>query len=311
MSPQEIVNGAPTDSAPLDRMLRTTRPFYWSVRREIWENRSIYIAPLAVAGVVLFGLLVGASRLPARAVHMISTLDPVKQGEAMSIPFAMAAGAIMVTAFIVAVFYCLGTLQSERRDRSILFWKSLPVSDVTTVMAKAAVPLVILPVIALVVILATLLIMFVASAILLPMHGLPPTLLISNFPIGPVTVELVYVLVIFTLWHAPIWAWLMLVSGWARRATFLWVFGPPLALCVFEKLAFNTSYLLSLLHYRLTGAVSEAFDINTAMHGNMPIDLHQLDPLKFMFAPGLWVGLMVAAALFAGVVWQRRYRTSI
>jgi MYXO-CTERM domain-containing protein len=30
-----------------------------------------------------------------------------------------------------------------------------------------------------------------------------------------------------------------------------------------------------------------------------------------MFTPGLWVGLMVAAALFAAVVWQRRYRAPI
>ena len=311
MSPQEIGNGAPLDSAPLNRMLRPTRPFYWSVRREIWENRSIYIAPLAVAGVVMFGLLVGASRLPANAMHMISTLDPVRRSEAMSIPFAIAAGAIMVTAFIVAVFYCLGTLQSERRDRSILFWKSLPVSDLTTVLAKAAVPLVILPVIALVVMLATLLVLFVASAIMLPMNGLAPTLLMASFPIGKVAVVMVYTLVVFTLWHAPIWGWLMLVSGWARRATFLWAFGPPLALCVFERLAFNTSYLASLISYRLTGCLAEAFDTTPTAHGSVHFDLHQLDPLKFMFTPGLWVGLAVAAALFAATVWQRRYRAPL
>ena len=51
----------------------------------------------------------------------------------------------MLTAFLVGVFYCLDALHGERRDRSILFWKSLPVSDLTTVLAKASVPCRVLP----------------------------------------------------------------------------------------------------------------------------------------------------------------------
>ncbi len=60
-------------------------------------------------------------------------------------PYTFAAGCIMATAFIVGVFYCLDALHGERRDRSILFWKSLPVSDLTTVLSKASIPLVVLP----------------------------------------------------------------------------------------------------------------------------------------------------------------------
>src|SRR6266576_3882626 len=119
-----------------------TRPLYWSVRRELWENRSIYIAPLAVAAVALFAFLISAI---AGIWEKALKLDPAQSREAVAMPYDMAAGLMMLTGILVSVFYCLDALYGERRDRSILFWKSLPVSDVTTVLAKASIPLVILP----------------------------------------------------------------------------------------------------------------------------------------------------------------------
>jgi len=309
MSPVELVNGV-TNVAGQPTSFKT-RPLFWSIRRELWENRSIYIGPLAVAAVVLAGIFIGALRLPDRAFQMIAALAPAKQVEAMSIPYDFAAFAILVTGFIVAVFYSLGALQGERRDRSILFWKSLPVSDLTTVIAKAAIPLVVIPVVSFAIILATLLIIMLASLIILPLRGMPVTMLLSAFPIGSTTLDIVYTLVVLALWHAPIWAWLMLVSGWARRATFLWAFGPPLALSLFEKLAFNSTYVWSLLHYRVTGAIGQAYDLKDGASGMGHLSLQQMDPLKYLMSPGLWLGLAVAAAFFAAAVWQRRYRTPL
>src|SRR6202140_5345961 len=121
-----------------------TRPMYWSVRRELWENRSIYIAPLVVAAVVLLGFLISTIHLQDK-MRAALALDPMKQHELIERPYNFAALLLMGTTFVVAVFYCLDALHGERRDRSILFWKSLPVSDVTTVLAKASIPLVILP----------------------------------------------------------------------------------------------------------------------------------------------------------------------
>lgn len=112
----------------------TARAMYWSMRRELWENRSIYLGPLAVAGVALFGFcissFVGIWEAPLR-------LNPAKP----QAPYDMAAGLMMLTGIVVSVFYCLDALYGERRDRSILLWKSLPVSDLTTVLAKASIPL--------------------------------------------------------------------------------------------------------------------------------------------------------------------------
>jgi ABC-2 type transport system permease protein len=310
MSPSDVISDtiAPSDvDAP--RPLSHTRPLYWSVRRELWENRSIYIAPAAVAAVVLLGVLVGAINLP-RVAHLVTTLDASKRAIALGIPFEGAAAIIMIASFVVAFFYCLGALQSERRDRSILFWKSLPVSDLTTVLAKAALPLVVLPVVTLLVIVATQLIILLASLAIVPTIGLPATTLWTQFPVLNSWLDLAYILVCLALWHAPIWGWLMLVSGWARRATFLWAVGPPLAIVIFERLAFGTAHVEAMLRYRLGGALTEAF--TARIDGNsVSIDSGYIDPIKFLSSPGLWIGLVVAAALFAAAVWQRRYRTPI
>jgi len=316
MSPSDALSDpiAPPEAVPA-RPASRMRPLYWSVRRELWENRSIYVAPLVVAAVVLLGLLVGSINLH-RATHLVSTLDASKRQVALAVPFEGAAAIILVASFIVGFFYCLSALQSERRDRSILFWKSLPVSDLTTVLAKAALPMVVLPVVTFLVVVATQLIILAASLAILPSVGLPATALWTQFPVLNSWLELAYLLICMALWHAPIWGWLMLVSGWARRATFLWAVGPPIGVVIFERLAFGTGYVDRLLHYRVTGGLTEAFSLREAVlgqtaAGSVSFDSGRMDPIGFVTSPGLWSGLVVAAALFAAVVWQRRYRAPI
>src|SRR5205823_11768547 len=120
--------------------------------------RSIYGAPILVAVVVLFGFLVSTIGLPERR-RAVLLLDPAKARTGIEAPYDMAAIMLILTAFIVGLFYCLDALHGERRDRSILFWKSLPVSDLTTVLSKAIIPLALLPLIAFVIVIATQLVM--------------------------------------------------------------------------------------------------------------------------------------------------------
>src|SRR5437762_13024307 len=148
-----------------------TRPFYWSVWRELWENRSIYMAPLIVAVVVLFGFLVSTAGLPERR-RAVLLLDPTKARAAIEAPYNVAAIMLILTAFIIGVFYCLDALYGERRDRSILFWKSLPVSDRTTLLSKATIPLVILPLVTFAIVVATQLVMLLWTSMLLITHGM-------------------------------------------------------------------------------------------------------------------------------------------
>ncbi|HZR04220.1 MAG TPA: hypothetical protein VFA61_00135 [Candidatus Udaeobacter sp.] len=284
------------------------RPFCWSVRRELWENRSIYVAPLIVAVVVLFGFLVSTVGMPQRR-QAVLLLDPAHQRAAIGAPYDVAAMMLIFTAFIVGVFYCLDALHSERRDRSILFWKSLPVSDFTTVLSKGTIPLLILPLIIFAIIVLVQFLMLLWSSVVLLSSGLAGTTW-TRFNLFQQSVILLYSLIVIALWHAPIYGWALLISGWARRATFLWAVLPLLAISVLEKFAFDTSHFVSLLKDRLFGAGDTAFAFQP--HRGVAIDsLFQLTPLRYLATPGLWIGLVFAAAFVAAAVWQRRYRGPI
>jgi ABC-2 type transport system permease protein len=286
----------------------STQPFYWSVRRELWENRSIYVAPLIVGVVVLFGFLISTLGMPERRQGVL-LLDPAHQRAMIGMPYDVAAMMLIFTAFIVGVFYCLDALHSERRDRSILFWKSLPVSDLTTVLSKASVPFVILPLIIFgTVVLVQFLMLLWSSAILLP-SGLAATTW-TRFNLFQQSVILLYSLIVIALWHAPIYGWALLISGWARRATFLWAVLPFLAIGVLEKIAFDTSHFASMLKDRVFGAGDTAFAFQP--HRGIAVDsLFQLTPGRYLATPGLWIGLAFAAAFVALAVRQRRYRGPI
>jgi ABC-2 type transport system permease protein len=283
-----------------------TRPMYWSVRRELWENRSIYVAPLVGMAVILFGFLFSTIRLPHR-MRTLSALDPAKQHDVVAMPFNTAAGMTIAIAFIVGVFYCLDALHGERRDRSILFWKSLPVSDRTTVLAKAGIPLVVLPLLSFAIIVTAQMIMLLWSTVVLLMSGVSVATLWTRLPLFQMTLALLYSLLAIALWHAPIYGWLLMVSGWARRATFLWAVLPLLVVAAFERGAFGTSVVGSFLKYRVAGWFTQSFDFKTpGGDPNQPLTL--LTPGKFLSTPGLWIGLAFAAAFIAAAVRLRRDR---
>jgi ABC-2 type transport system permease protein len=285
------------------------QPFYWSVRRELWENKSIYIAPLIVAGVLLFGFLVSTIGLPERR-RAVLQLDPGVQRAAIEMPYDVVAMMLLFTGFIVAVFYCLDALYGERRERSILFWKSLPVSDLTTVLSKASIALLVLPPLIFAIVIATQLVMLLWTSVLLIVNGLNPATTWTHFNMIRQSLILLYGLIVAAIWHAPIYGWLLLVSGWVRRATFLWAILPPFAISVFEKITFGTSHIASLVVYRLMGFASEAFAFNP--HGKESIhDLAQLTPGRYLSAPGLWIGLVCAVTLFVAAARLRRYRGPI
>ncbi len=281
-----------------------TRPLYWSVRHELWENRSIYIAPLAVAGFALLGFLVSVMHL-----SLIRKLDVANQQMAIVRSCDYAAFLIMGTTFIVGIFYCLDALHGERRDRSILFWKSLPVSDLTTVLSKASIPLVALPLLTFAITVATQLVMVLLSSAIWLASGRSVTELWSQVSLFHMSMMLLYHLVtVHALWYAPIFGWLLMVSGWARRATFLWAALPLFAIGIVEKVTFNTSHFAALLGRRVTGP--EAYPLTErgghAMHAMATLHLE-----RFLSAPGLWLGLLFAALCLAAAVRLRRYREPI
>ena len=283
------------------------RAFAWSVRREIWEHRSLYLAPIGVAGLVLLGFLLGTLHHSASA-HF----DDLQHSRSLAKPYDFAAVSVLLTMLLIGLFYSLGTLFNERRDRTILFWKSLPVSDLTTVLSKASIPLVVLPAIAFGVIFVLQMIMLLIGTAALLVAGQDAGPLWMQVASVPSWIVLGYSLLVLSLWHAPVYGWLLLVSGWAKRAPFLWALLPPLALCLLEKFALNTSHIFEMLMDRF-GGFTRAYAHGAFTDGS-PAETDPfkgIDPMGFFSSQGLWLGLAATAALLAAAVWLRRRREAI
>lgn len=276
------------------------RGFVWSVRRELWENRSVYIAPLIVGLVILLGSIVGMQiSLPRHSVQA-----PSAARSAMT-HYQMAAGALMGTMLIVAIFYCLDALYGERRDRSVLFWKSMPVSDWTAVLSKMTVPLLILPVVTALITVATQFMMLLTSTAVLAINGRSAAAHWA-LPWFQMSVGLLYHLVtVHALYYAPIFGWLLLVSAWAKRLPFLWAFVPIAAITFIEKIAFNSAHFAGMLFARLSGGMNPD-PAKTELMMFWPPNV-----LEFLTNPGLWIGFAIAAVCLAGAVHLRRSRDPI
>jgi ABC-2 type transport system permease protein len=299
------------DSPIVAPAARPTRPMYWSVRRELWENRSITIAPLVVAAFVLFASMISTIGLPRR-LRDASALDPAKQHAAIVRHYSMAPTPIILATFLVGIFYSLDALYGERRDRSILFWKSMPVSDVTTVLSKASIPFVVLPLIGFALGLAVQRIVLLLSTAVLLGNGASLATLWAEVRFFQEPAVMLYGLTVHVLWFAPLYGWLLLVSAWARRTPVLWAALPLFAIPLVEKIAFNTTYFATLLRYRVTGAMTEAFTVAPKRGVHPIIDrIAQLDPARFLSTPGLWIGLAFAAACLAAAVRLRRAQEPI
>jgi ABC-2 type transport system permease protein len=290
-------------------MVSVTRPMYWSVRREFWENRYLCAAPLMVVAVFLVGFLISMIHLPAQMRGLTQT-DPAQRWETVAMPYNTVAGLMMGTLILMSVFYCAEALHGERRDRSILFWKSLPVSDLTTVLAKASVPLVILPLITFVITVAIQIVMLLMSSVVLAGNGVSVGPLWSQLSVPQMWGRLLYhLLTAHAVWPFPVYCWLLLVSGWARRATLLWAALPVLIIGGIEKLAFNTAHFAGMVGARLLGA-SAPTDITP---GNMfPLGpMTQLTPGRLVGALSFWGGLVVGAIFLIAAVRLRRYQTPL
>ncbi len=298
---------------------RPVRPFYWSVRRELWENRSLVIAPLVAAGIVLLALILRAMHLP-QDMQTLSAVPPEAQRALVSFAYVAVAYVLSIVMHITVFFYLLDALQGERKDRSVLFWKSMPVSDTTTVLSKLFTALVVSGAIVIVVAIATqLAVLLVVSAVLI-VGGTNPAPIWGNLQLFQITAAVIYWQIAIALWYSPLAAWLLLVSAWAKRVTILWAVFTPVAIVVFERVAIGTHYLQDMITHRLNDPVLEAIgprargaELTVGSDGVKATGIPQrvldvIDPVAFFSNPGLWVGLIVAAALVAAAIWMRRYR---
>ena len=266
--------------------------FIWSVRRELWEHGWVYRLPLMLGGVFIAVATVqtGMSLAPFDAVA-----NPMSAAMArrLSNGFDTAARVVMFTGVVVALVYCAEALHSERHDRSILFWRSLPVGDGTVIAAKSAIPFVFTPLLGLTMILV---VQLIARLTFAGTGGQFQSLFAS--PLRSATEA-----VVGTLWIAPVYAWVMLVSARARRAVLLVALLPLMLVSMVERIATDGTVIRHALFQRGVGRYWPTGHLE--MVGG--VDSLQAMPATALVASlSFWLGILVAAVMLAAVVRARR-----
>ena len=314
---------SPTAVSPNEGVAgRASRPrlkmFSTLVRREFWEHRSLWMAPLAVAGLLLI------CALPTHGAFQINVDDGVRwlDPQHKSVLFALAQWGLAVPHYLVMIivlnFYLLDCMYAERKDRSILFWKSLPVSDGATVASKLCVGLIVIPLGTFVVALVTNL-LFTAIWNLRAVFGHSPQLVLwDTMALLKVEILMFLGLIVSILWYAPLVACLLFVSAWARRNVLLWVTLVPIVAVIVEKIAFGTHYVSGLIKYRTNG-IWESLHLEGAALGSMTnvggsevVSLTRLldhiDVSAAFSNIDLWLGLVATGAFAFAAARIRRYR---
>ena len=284
-------------AGPLDTMVALAR-------RELWEHRSLWIAPLVVEGLLAISLLLGRINmdLPEGVLTAQQRIAIFTIAQ-----WALAQPLFIVTAVCVA-FYLLDCLYAERKDRSILFWKSLPLSDELTVASKFLVAAVVVP-------LGVFLLAAAAGLVFAAIIAVrvPGGLTWSTYEWLRTELVLLLEVILGVLWYSPIAGALLLFSAWIRRNPILWASLVPLVAPVVERVALGTHYIWNFEVYRTNGIwhkLTLGPDVFGSFHHLPPVGV-VLDTfnIRGAFADiDLWLGVIAAIAMAYAAARVRRYR---
>ena len=315
--------------------------FGWLVKREYWEHKGgFYWAPIWVSGVMLLLTLLGivvaesaASRIqvnggiPWREIsERMSSGDFVHAGTGLDVAYVALAGLLCVVFFFVVFFYLLGALYDDRRDRSVLFWKSLPVSDTSTVLSKVAAAVLLAPLISMAIATVAYIVLLVIVGIWALLHGINPLPAIGASHTLGLFWRFLLTLPVDALVALPTVGWLLFWSAYARSKPFLWAVLVPL----FAFIANSWIGLMGLPHLSKEFLYKDV--ISRLLFGIMPGWWLEDGGEKFRFTrnvfrgddmlevfspshvygllatPGVWVGAVAGTALIVAAIWLRRSR---
>ena len=318
---------------------QTLNNVYWLVKREYWEHRGgFFWAPVITGGIFLLLNIMGiitAEVLGARnginlgasggLQHVIADMDAgdlSQVGFALDVAMYSAMGLLIVVLGFVVFFYCIGALYDDRRDRSILFWKSLPISDTSTVLSKVISATVLAPIIAVVVGIIVGMLQLLIVAITLSFHGVHVwQLLVLAHPFK-VMFNLIGYIPLYVLWAAPAVGWLLLCSAWARSKPFLWAVALPVGTGLLVSWfgimgLFNlptTWFWKNIVQRPLfsvfpgTGSVF-GIQVPQGVDGDNGLGFMNLaNTYQLLASANLWLGVAIGAAMLAGAIWFRRWR---
>jgi ABC-2 type transport system permease protein len=288
------------------------------IRREFWEHRVLWVAPLAVA-VLYLAACVFITGIRMGGIDIENTAGPdLPDGLVIGLVGSqlLFTGLLLLLMSVVGFYYLVDCLYAERKDRSILFWKSMPVSDSATVLSKLLVATIVVPV--------------GVVALGLVTNTLGFGILYARFHDTQVmqhlgwsnsdmwlraNVLLLVDVVVFALWYTPFFGYQLLISAWAKNAALAWTVLPPLVLILGEKLLFNTWHLAQLLGYRLGGFTrdlggAQGFGVSMDRDGHQSLSgmLSNINALPLLTRVDLWIGVVIGAVLIFAAIRIRRYR---
>ena len=316
-----------------------TAKFKWLLRREYWENRGGFFWGPVIAGAIIVGLnlilavigSIAARRSMGSSGFVFDHADTHEVGQALgAMGDGMLVGGVIVACIVLAFvvfFYALGCLYDDRRDRSILFWKSLPVSDGQMVLSKLAWALVLAPVLAVAIGLLIGLALWLISALTITVNGVPAAhaVFTQSHPLRIIGGVLAC-LPVYMAWALPTIGWLMFCSAAARSKPFLWAVLVPVLACVVismttilpgvdiahDRVWYTLAYrgLLSAVPGAWFPTISGVVDSSSAI--NTPDDLAGAINLarswQAFASADLWIGAVVGIALIAAAIRLRRWR---
>ena len=315
--------------------------FGWLVKREYWEHKGgFYWTPIWVSGVMLLltvlGMIAGeafASRIKVNGgiawqqiAEKLSAGQSVQAGLGLDMAYFALAALLGIVLFFIVFFYLLGALYDDRRDRSVLFWKSLPVTDTSTVLSKVAAALLLAPLIALVVATLAYVVLLLIVCAWAALHGINPLPAIGASHTLGLLWRMILTIPVDALVALPTAGWLLFWSAYARSKPFLWAVLVPLFAFIANSWiglmglpSFSRSFLLQEVIARLLFGVFPGWwlDEGNPGFGGIKASLQDknvltaLDPSNvygMLATPGVWIGAAVGIALIAASIWLRRTR---
>lgn len=308
------------------------------VKREFWENKGAFrTTPLVIGGIyivlnlmfiITFNHFDNEFQSLKELIRFVAQQDEALRSDVLyGVTVAVIPSLFTLALAFVVFFYLLGSLYDDRKDRSILFWKSLPASDTLTLTSKLLAAMVLAPLIFWVVyVLTHIVLMLIASVVVMSLGENPWTLFlgIGNYFEGWSMVLLTYLAQ--SVWALPLYGWLMLVSAFAPRIPLLFAVLPPVVIAVLQIwIEFLQTFTLKK---NLFGVIGEWFANSPLImsmddHGRDSIDIslgapltdtfgHEVTVVNILdriFSTHMLVGLAIAAVFLATALWLRRRAT--
>jgi len=274
--------------------------FYALLKREILEHRNLFIgAPAVLALLILVASIWVASQLDQAEIVSgmeylavlfdgLSPFDMAPFFMIVSVPFIM-------TLYVCCLIYLVNTLFQERKDMSVLFWQSMPVSNFKTVLSKIVTVVVVAPIFYIAIIFA----LYLVGMIWLTVLGLTNDVDLVGigwmFLAAVASLFLIYFsAVIASLWLFPTVGWLLLFSAFARKTPLLWAGGVFILLGFLESFIFGSEYLANWAQSR-----------STNLNQYLIFDFSNV--VDKLFNYDMLFGIVLGSILVTGAVYMRRF----